>query len=267
MRMRLNKPILVFNVKNIRLQTISTKVNKNVTAILTHVKNAFKKITKPKNPVFVAVEKLAFKMNNLTSAVIKPLEKSIYLKPYTMHFTQNGVPRTWDLIRVHDSVAIIIYNISRDKLVFVRQFRPAVYYGSIPQDDCKDVINVEKYPAELGFTIELCAGIVDKDKPLEEIAAEEVFEECGYHVTAESLEKISSYRSGVGTSASLQTAYYCEVTDDMRVSSGGGVDDEIIEVVEMSIDEMKKYITGDNIKSPPSFMFAMYWFLNRKREN
>ncbi len=29
-------------------------------------------------------------------------------------------------------------------------------------------------PLEVGFTHELCAGIIDKDKPLEEIAAEEV---------------------------------------------------------------------------------------------
>ena len=29
-------------------------------------------------------------------------------------------------------------------------------------------------PIEVGFTHELCAGIIDKDKPLEEIAAEEV---------------------------------------------------------------------------------------------
>lgn len=205
-------------------------------------------------------------MDKISNVIIKPLEKSIYMKPYTMHFEQNNNRRTWDLLTVHDSVAILIYNISRNVLVLVKQFRPAVYFGSIPEEDRKigEEIDVEKYPAELGITIEVCAGIVDKKMSEAEIAKEEILEECGYEVPLSSLLKIGSYRSGVGTSASLQTAFYCEVTDDMRVSKGGGVDDEIIEIVEMTVDEIKKYVTQVNIKSPPSFLFAIYWFLFHK---
>lgn len=39
-----------------------------------------------------------------------------------------------------------------------------------------------------GFTLELCAGIVDKTKSLKEIVKEEILEECGYDVP---LSKIS----------------------------------------------------------------------------
>lgn len=200
-------------------------------------------------------------MDKIENVVIKPLEESIYLKPHTLHFTQNGQKRTWDLLGVHDSVAIVIHNISRNVLIFVKQFRPAVYFGSIPEADRQSTIDVKKYPPQLGITIELCAGIVDKNLSLVEIAKEEVLEECGYDVPLNNFEKIGSYRSGVGTSASLQTAYYCQVTDDMKVSSGGGVDDEIIEVVEMTVEEVKKYISQNNIQSPPSFLFAIYWYL------
>ncbi|KAG5869557.1 hypothetical protein JTB14_002302 [Gonioctena quinquepunctata] len=205
-------------------------------------------------------------MNKVSGVVIKPLQKSIYMKPYTMHFTQNGKKRTWDLLSVHDSVAIVIYNKMKNKLIFVKQFRPAVYFGSIPEEERKvdNEIDVDKYPPEIGITIELCAGIIDKNKSVLEIAKEEILEECGYDVPLGSLEKIGSYRSGVGTSASLQTAFYCEVTEDMKVSEGGGVDDEIIDVVEMSVSEVEKYISQDNIKSPPSFLFAIYWFLHNK---
>lgn len=205
-------------------------------------------------------------MDKISNIIIKPLEKSIYLKPYTMHFQQNGIKRTWDLLTVHDSVAIILFNITRNVLVLVKQFRPAVYFGSIPEEDRKigQEIDVIKYPAEIGITIELCAGIVDKNLSVVEIAKEEVLEECGYDVPLSSLIKIGSYRSGVGTSASLQTAYYCEVTDDMKVNNGGGVDDEIIDIVEMTVDEIKKYITQGTIKSPPSFLFGIYWFLFHK---
>ncbi|XP_044254423.1 uridine diphosphate glucose pyrophosphatase NUDT14-like [Tribolium madens] len=203
-------------------------------------------------------------MNKISDVVLKPLEKSIYLKPHTMHFTQNGLKRTWDLLEVHDSVAILLHNPRKETLIFVKQFRPPVYFGSIPEEDRKGSIDVNKYPAELGITLEMCAGLVDKDKPLVEIAKEEILEECGYDVPLTSLIKVGSYRSGVGTLGSLQTTYYCEVTDDMRVSQGGGVGDEIIDVVEMTVPEVKKYVAQDKIPSPPSFLFAVYWFLLNK---
>lgn len=44
------------------------------------------------------------------------------------------------------------------------------------------------------MTIELCAGIIDKDKPVEEIAREEVLEECGYDVPLANLKKVKVYR-------------------------------------------------------------------------
>lgn len=205
-------------------------------------------------------------MDKLSNVLIKPLEKSKYVTPYTLYFEQNGHKKTWDLLAVHESVAIILYNISRNVLVLVKQFRPAVYLGSIPEEDRKigTEIDVEKYPANIGITIELCAGIVDKQLSDAEIAKEEILEECGYEVPVSSLVKVGSYCSGVGTSAALQTAFYCEVTDDMKVGRGGGVDDEIIEIVEMTIDEIKKYISQSNIKSPPSFLFGIYWFLLNK---
>lgn len=204
-------------------------------------------------------------MNNLTDVFIKPLQESIYMKPLTMCFKQNGRERTWDMLQVHDSVAIIIYNITRKVLVLVKQFRPAVYYGSIPQEAKHGgVIDVSKYPASLGITIEVCAGIVDKDLPIEEIAREEVLEECGYNVPVSNLKKIACYRSSVGTSGSIQTAFYCEVTDEMKVNAGGGVDDEIIDIVEMTVPEIKEYVQQDHILSPGSFLFGIYWFLHNK---
>ncbi|KAL3266765.1 hypothetical protein HHI36_010925 [Cryptolaemus montrouzieri] len=203
-------------------------------------------------------------MSKISNVEMKPLGESIYMKPMRMYFEENGKKRDWDLVAVHDSVAIIIYNISRNVLVLVKQFRPAVYYSLIPSEDRQTKIDSEKYTSELGMAIELCAGIVDKKLPVLQIAKEEILEETGYSVPADQIEFVSSYISGVGTSSSLQTLFYCEVTDDMKVTQGGGVDDEFIEIVEMTVPEVRKYVAGKNIKSPPSFMFAMYWFLVNK---
>jgi UDP-sugar diphosphatase len=122
------------------------------------------------------------------------------------------------------SVSIIIYNTTRKVLIFVKQFRPgmlkkhavggyillavnigftapaliyfhtAVYLASIPEYDQQMKIATSKYPPECGITLELCAGIVDKDLPLEEVARIEVLEECGYDIPVSNLERIISYR-------------------------------------------------------------------------
>lgn len=118
-------------------------------------------------------------------------QDSPWLRSVRLHFTQGDLSKNWDVIKIHDSVSIIVFNTSRRKLVFVRQFRPAVYYASLPEK--QDVIDVERYPATLGLALELCAGIVDKDKPLIEIAREELKEECGYEAPTSAFKQITTY--------------------------------------------------------------------------
>lgn len=60
--------------------------------------------------------------------------------------------------------------------------------------------------------------------------------------------------------------YYCEVTDADKVTgAGGGVDDELIDVEELSIDEAKEMLTqGKEHTSPPAFLLGILWFLTNK---
>lgn len=207
-------------------------------------------------------------MEDLEQVFVSPLPDSPYVKPFRLNYTQNGKEKTWDLLAVHDSVAIIVFNVTRRVMIFVKQFRPAIYYNCIhPKDRDEDVIDTKKYPASLGIALEMCAGIIDKNIPVNEIAREEVLEECGYNVETSNLQKIMSYRSGVGVQGSLQTLYYCEVTDDMKTEQGGGVDDEIIEVVEMTIPQIESMLKSEGpLASPPSCLFALMWFLHNKAD-
>uniref|UniRef100_A0A1B0BHH8 Nudix hydrolase domain-containing protein n=1 Tax=Glossina palpalis gambiensis TaxID=67801 RepID=A0A1B0BHH8_9MUSC len=77
----------------------------------------------------------------------------------------------------------------------------------------------------------MCAGIVDKNKSRGEIAREEILEEC---------------LSEVGTQGSKQIMYYCEVTDDQKKFLGGGTVDEIIDVVEYSVEEAREMIHSNS---------------------
>lgn len=193
---------------------------------------------------------------------------SPWVRPVRIIYAQDGKEKNWDVVKFHDSVGIIVFNTTREKLILVRQFRPAAYYACLPDEVRKmDKIDLKKYPPELGLTLELCAGIVDKDKPLVEIARDELREECGYEAPASAFRKIVTHR-GVGSAATKQTLFYVEVTDEMHIHPGGGAESEgeLIEVVEMSVEKAKEYITGEEVQSPSSFLFGISWFLYNIRE-
>jgi UDP-sugar diphosphatase len=42
------------------------------------------------------------------------------------------------------------------------------------------------------------------------------------------------------------------------------VQGELIEVVEMTVAEVKEYMTAERVNSPSSFLFAVTWFLANK---
>ncbi|XP_076284502.1 uridine diphosphate glucose pyrophosphatase NUDT14 [Lasioglossum baleicum] len=191
---------------------------------------------------------------------------SPWIRPVRIYYEQNDEQRVWDVVRVHDGVSILIFNTSRKKLVFVRQFRPAYFYTILPEGH--GPVDLEKYPLKLGLTLELCAGIVDKDKSLVEIARDELKEECGYEASAEALKLIKTY-GYTSTSVHKNTLFYVEVTDEMRTHPGGGAasEGELIEIMEMSIPEVKEYINSEEVQSPPCFLYGVTWFLLNKPEH
>jgi UDP-sugar diphosphatase len=176
-----------------------------------------------------------------------PCDNPQFIKAQRLYFEKDGVERTWEIAEVFDSVAILIYHKERNSFVLVRQFRPAVY---LKNDD--------------GYTVELCAGLVDKDKSLKQIAKEEVLEECGYDVPFENIEKITSFYTAVGFAGGQQTLFFCQVCEDMRVSDGGGIDDEDIEVIYLEVDKAKDMILDEKIAKTPGLMYSFLWYFDIK---
>ena len=145
-------------------------------------------------------------MDDISDVSVIPLTESRYLKPMRLSYKQSGTARLWDLMRCHDSVAIVIFNTESRRFIFVQQFRPAVYMSKAGSGlDVGDQVDTDKFPGSLGLTLELCAGIVDKELSLQEIAVEEVREECGYQVSPGNLTKIVTFPSGVGSSGEIVT--------------------------------------------------------------
>ncbi|XP_029041322.1 uridine diphosphate glucose pyrophosphatase NUDT14-like [Osmia bicornis bicornis] len=191
---------------------------------------------------------------------------SPWIRPVRIHYQQDGHQRDWDVVRAHDGVSIVVFNTSRKKLVFVRQFRPAYFYTFLPEKH--GPVDLKQYPPRLGLTLELCAGIVDKDKSLAEIAKDELKEECGYDAPLNSFEYVITFRY-VSTSVCKHTLFYVEVTDEMHTYPGGGAasEGELIELVELSIPEVKQYINSKEVESPPCLLYGITWFLANKSKH
>jgi len=185
-------------------------------------------------------------MKKIENITLEPCSSSDFVKVERMHYTQEGVQKSWDLAQVHDSVAILIYHKGREAFVLVKQFRPPVY---LKNSD--------------GFTHELCAGIVDKELSLVEIAQEEILEETGYAVKRERIEKITSFYTAVGFAGAKQELYHVVVDDEDKVSEGGGIDVEAIEVVYLPVHKAEAFIYDENIVKTPGLMFAMTWWFAR----
>ncbi len=167
-----------------------------------------------------------------------------FVKPVLMRYEQSGVNKSWELVEVHDSVAVLLADPVRREFVLVKQFRPAVF---LKHSD--------------GFTYELCAGIVDKDKTLEQIAIEEVYEETGYAV--DSVEKIVSFYTSVGFASSRQTLFFAHVSDAQKKGKGGGVDTEEIEIVRVGFDEINEFIFDEQKPKTTGILFAFYWYMDK----
>ncbi len=183
----------------------------------------------------------------ISKLTVVPCQESSFVKPKRIEYLQNGIAKIWDIVEVHDSVAILLYHEEHEALIVVKQFRPPVY---LKNND--------------GYTYELCAGIVDKDKSLIEIAHEEILEECGYQVPLEKIKKVTSFYTAVGFAGSVQTLYAARVNESMRVNDGGGVDHEVIEVIEISVSEAKGFVMDESKAKTPGLMFGFGWFLENQ---
>ena len=186
--------------------------------------------------------------NSIEKFTLSPLTDSKFITTALATYEQNGIKKSWEIVQAHDSVAILIYHREKKSFILVKQFRPAVYVNN---ND--------------GISLELCAGIVDKEMTLPQIAQEEVEEECGYAVALDSVEKITTFYTSVGFAGSKQTLYYVEVDESMKVSEGGGVDAELIEVITVPVNEAESLIYDERIVKTPGLMFAFMWWFDKIR--
>lgn len=147
-----------------------------------------------------------------------------------------------------NSVAVLVFNRTTDKLILISQFRYPTYKNNH------------------GWTIEVIAGMVDPGETPEESARREVQEETGLNIDV--FEHIAAFYPSPGGSSELINLYYSEVSGEQaKYQETGGIlsSGEDIKVIELTLVEaLAKIKTGDILDAKT--IIGIYWLENRRRQ-
>lgn len=144
----------------------------------------------------------------------------------------NGKSAKREMIKHAGAVAVI--PITKDnKIVFVEQYRK---------------------PLEKSI-IEIPAGKLEEGEKPEITAIRELEEETGY--TAESLSFVTSFYTSPGFADELMYIYITDELEKLETPVKGD-DDEFIEVLELSLEEAKKYVEEERIHDAKTNYAILY---------
>lgn len=145
-----------------------------------------------------------------------------------------------------DSVAVLIFNLTTEKLILVNQFR----YPS--------------YKNGHGWITEITAGILDPGETPEQTARREVDEEIGLSISR--LEHISTFYPSPGGSSERIHLFYTEVSgENAKYRGTGGLvsEGEDTLAVELSLEEALDRVRSGEIMDAKTII-AIYWLENRR---
>ena len=138
-----------------------------------------------------------------------------------------------------NGATILLYNRDKNSVVLTRQFRIATYING----------------NESGMLIEACAGLLDDDSP-EDCIRKEAIEETGYAVGQ--VEKLYACYMSPGGVTELIHFFAAEYNDSLRDNAGGGVEDEDIDVLEMTFPDAIAMVKDGRIRDGKTIMLLQH---------
>jgi len=187
----------------------------------------------------VSIEKKRYLLNDF----FKVEEAYLSFEQFDGHMSP--VVRRLNLER-GDSVSVLVFNQTTEKLILVSQFRYATY----PKTD--------------GWTIEAIAGMVDAGETPEQAAKREVDEETGLSI--DTFEHIATFYPSPGGSSERIFLYYSEVSGEKaRYKETGGIlsKGEDVKAVEITLPEALAKIKTGEIADAKTII-GVYWLENRQ---
>ena len=140
-----------------------------------------------------------------------------------------------------NGAAILLYNVDKRKVVLTKQFRMPTYVNG----------------NEDGMMIEVCAGLLEKGNA-EATIKMEVEEETGYKI--DKVKKVFEAYMSPGSVTEILYFFIGEYDDAMKVSEGGGAEDETenIDVLELDFKEAIAMMKSGQIKDAKTIMLLQY---------
>ena len=142
-----------------------------------------------------------------------------------------------------NGATILLYDPAQRTVVLTQQFRLPTYVNGNGS----------------GMLIEACAGLLDADDP-ETCIAREAFEETGYEIR--NPRKVMQAYMSPGSVTEILHFFVAEYSRGQRRNDGGGVEEEDIEVLELSFDEALRGIASGEIRDGKTIMLLQYAALN-----
>lgn len=138
-----------------------------------------------------------------------------------------------------NGATVLLYNKEQRTVILVNQFRlPTFVNGNTT-----------------GMLIEACAGLLDNDNA-EDCIRREVEEETGYQI--KSIKKITEAYMSPGSVTELLHFFIAEYSASMKVSEGGGIEQEDIEVMELKFDQALTMVDLGIIKDGKTILLLYY---------
>lgn len=189
-------------------------------------------------------------IDNIKILDTKVLSDNWYvLKKITYEYSKKDGTKLTQSREAYDrgnGATILLYNKEQKTVILTRQFRlPTFVNGN-----------------ETGMLIEACAGLLDKDNA-EVCIKRETEEETGYKIT--DVRKIFEAYMSPGSVTEILYFFIAEYSKEMKVSEGGGVEqeEENIEVLEFDIEKAMKMIESGEIKDGKTIMLLQHIKLNK----
>ncbi len=145
-----------------------------------------------------------------------------------------------------DGAAILLYNPLKRTVILTRQFRMPSYLND--NDD--------------GMMVEVCAGLLDQDDPITCIK-KEVEEETGYRIG--NPIKLFELYSTPGAVTEKIHYFIAEYKESMKISDGGGLEEETeeIEVLEIDFNKAFTMIQNGEIIDAKTVVLLQYLKINK----
>ena len=138
-----------------------------------------------------------------------------------------------------NGAVILLHDPATDHVILTRQFRLPTFVNGNPT----------------GMLIEACAGLLDDEHP-DTAIIRETEEETGYRLTH--VEKVMEAYMSPGSVTERLFFYLAEYSAATEQHVGGGVDEEEIEVLEMTLQEALALVKTGEIQDGKTIMLLQY---------